>query len=370
MIFMGIFLTTILVMGILYLLIKQIARRIHSGNFKGNDKGRILILLTSEALAMGALMLTHDSGIYEATAIIAVATMGFYFMTLSFVPRRLALFLQNLTILIELMYVLYRGVIMVFGVPVLSIMLSLNITMAIPLLICLAYLMALILRISDVKFIIKSGVAWNSVCLITDFVYIVIFLIYVSTYFLIVVNARSVAVWVHELYSVLMISLQYAMVVRINNSSLFVFWEEQEKRFIESLRLGHSDLIGESHGIDVLYRNIYDRVIDYFDEYRPYLNNELTINDIVNVLYTNKVYISKAISAFTGRNFCQFVNYYRITYAVELFRQDTSLKIVEVASRSGFNSSVSFSMAFRLYMGEKPSDWFRRERARLSKRKK
>ena len=70
------------------------------------------------------------------------------------------------------------------------------------------------------------------------------------------------------------------------------------------------------------------RVIDYFDTSRPYLNHELTINDIVNVLFTNKLYISKAISAYTGRNFCQFVNYYRVTYAVELFRKDTSCKRV------------------------------------------
>ena len=61
---------------------------------------------------------------------------------------------------------------------------------------------------------------------------------------------------------------------------------------------------------------------------------------------------------------------YRVIHAVELFRSDTSLKVLELASKSGFNSGVSFGMAFRLYMGEKPGDWCRREKFRLEKLKK
>ena len=43
------------------------------------------------------------------------------------------------------------------------------------------------------------------------------------------------------------------------------------------------------------------------------------------------------------------------------------LKVTELASLSGFNSLVSFSMAFRLYMNENPSDWIRKERTRKTK---
>ena len=101
-----------------------------------------------------------------------------------------------------------------------------------------------------------------------------------------------------------------------------------------------------------------------------YLNSSLTINDVVKVVFTNKLYISRAISQFTGRNFCQFVNYYRVTYSVRTFRDNPALKVAELALMSGFNSVVSFSMAFRLYMGESPSDWCRKERSRLIRRKK
>ena len=366
---MGIFLTTTLVLALLYLIVKQVARGFHAGNVQGADRQRLMILLLGELTGVGLEMMS-DHYMFHAAACIAIGTMGFYFATLSFVPRRLGSFLQNLSVVIVYVCLLYRGTTLIWDFTLPSMSWSLHFTIAAPLLISLIYIISLAARIADVKFILKSGATWNSVCLVTDIIYIIIFILYTSVYYLIVMNNNEASISVCSIYSLLIISIQYALSVRVNSSSLFVFWDEQERRFIESMRLNHSDFTGESPGIDVLYKNIYDRVIDYFDVNRPYLNNELTINDIVNVLYTNKLYISKAISMYAGRNFCQFVNYYRIAYAVELFRKDTTLKIVEVANRSGFNSSVSFSMAFRLYIGEKPGDWFRRERARLSKRKK
>ena len=98
--------------------------------------------------------------------------------------------------------------------------------------------------------------------------------------------------------------------------------------------------------------------------------NELTINDIVKVTFTNRLYISRAISQFTGRNFCQFVNYYRVQHSIQIFRENPDLKVAEMAMYSGFNSTVSFSMAFRLYMSECPSDWCRKEKLKLNRRKK
>lgn len=366
---MGMFLTTTLVLSLLYLIVKQVVRIYHGGNLQGGDRRRLCYVLLVEVAGIGVIMISEDFMLHEVVACVALCTMGLYYMTLSFIPKKLSHILQYFTIIVILTYILYRVTGSLCNLPLPSLIFSLNITISVSLLVCLIYVLSLVSRISDVKFVLKSGAVWNSVCLITDIVYIMILLFNTVTYYLININFPNSSMWVHALFSLSMISIQYALSVRVNKASLFVFWEEHERRIIESMKLSHSDLTGESPGIDVLYKSIYDRVIDYFDSQRPYLNNDLTINDIVNVLYTNKLYISKAISMYTGRNFCQFVNYYRVTYAVELFRKDTTLKIVDVASRSGFNSSVSFSMAFRLYMGDKPGDWFRRERARLSKRK-
>jgi transcriptional regulator GlxA family with amidase domain len=46
------------------------------------------------------------------------------------------------------------------------------------------------------------------------------------------------------------------------------------------------------------------------------------------------------------------------------------LKIAELANMSGFNSVVSYNMAFRLFMNENPSEWCRKERAKSKIKKK
>lgn len=121
---------------------------------------------------------------------------------------------------------------------------------------------------------------------------------------------------------------------------------------------------------EATYRQLYDRIVEYFERDKPFLDNNLTINDVVKVVFSNKVYISRAISQFTGRNFCQFVNYYRISYSKDCFRENPELKITEMAEMSGFNSVVTYNMAFRLFMNENPSDWCRKERQKIRKKKK
>ena len=101
-----------------------------------------------------------------------------------------------------------------------------------------------------------------------------------------------------------------ALGIRATDDVLFVFWRRQERRIIESMKITKVETAVDPCSIDDVYQDIYERVVAYFDAEKPFLDNELTINDLVKVLYSNKLYISRAISQFTGRNFCQFVNYY------------------------------------------------------------
>lgn len=108
------------------------------------------------------------------------------------------------------------------------------------------------------------------------------------------------------------------------------------------------------------YLDIYVRLVEYFEDEKPYLNPNMSIMDVARSMFSNKAYISKAVNLCTGRNFCQFVNYYRIKYSVETFIADPSLKLNKLARLSGFNSVPSFNLAFRLYMNETPREWCRR----------
>ncbi len=108
---------------------------------------------------------------------------------------------------------------------------------------------------------------------------------------------------------------------------------------------------------DKKMNNLYSRVMLYMTEKKPFLDPDFHMEDMAEDLYSNKLYLSKTINILSGRNFRQFVNYYRVQYAVSLFKKDPRLKVSEAASMSGFNSTVSFNMAFKVNMGKTPSEW-------------
>ncbi|MBR4755640.1 MAG: AraC family transcriptional regulator [Bacteroidales bacterium] len=103
--------------------------------------------------------------------------------------------------------------------------------------------------------------------------------------------------------------------------------------------------------------NLYRKVMFLMTEKKPYLDPSFCMNDLAEQVYSNKLYVSKTINILSGRNFRQFLNYHRIQHAMALFRKDPRLKVSEAAEMSGFNSTVSFNMAFKVNTGKTPSEW-------------
>ena len=109
-----------------------------------------------------------------------------------------------------------------------------------------------------------------------------------------------------------------------------------------------------------LYRSVFGRIEEYFREENPYLDMELCIANVAEHVYTNRVYVSRAISECSGSNFCQYVNGYRIRYAMDCFKRNPSLRVTDLSAMSGFRTVASYNMAFRRFVGELPSEWMRR----------
>ena len=202
----------------------------------------------------------------------------------------------------------------------------------------LLFLYGLWRRIRSVKDVMKSATVWACLTLSVEVIYL------------------------------LASCLEYMLIPHaMGCDSAFVFLSRHERRIVESMKISHVEVSQAEASATDIYKELYERILQYFDEEKPFLNSELTITDIVKVLFTNKLYISKAISQYTGRNFCQFVNYYRVMYSVESFRLNPDIRVAEMAIECGFNSVASYSMAFRLFMGENPSEWCRKEKYRLAK---
>ncbi len=115
---------------------------------------------------------------------------------------------------------------------------------------------------------------------------------------------------------------------------------------------------------------LYDKVCRYMTEHKPFLVESFSLQDLANALYTNRVYLSRTINHFSGKNFRQYVNYYRVMYAMDLFRNNMSLRVSELAELSGFHSPTSFFQSFRKVMGEAPSQWCARVREKYKRKKR
>ena len=112
---------------------------------------------------------------------------------------------------------------------------------------------------------------------------------------------------------------------------------------------------------------LYDRCCRYMTERRPFLVESFSLQDLANAVFTNKAYLSKTINKFSGKNFRQYVNYYRVMYSMELFRKNMGLRITELAQLSGFHSETSYLRNFKEVMGERPSLWCSRMRKKYSR---
>ena len=107
---------------------------------------------------------------------------------------------------------------------------------------------------------------------------------------------------------------------------------------------------------------LYKRLIIYFEQKKPYLQQDLKIREVALYLYSNKTYLSRIINDRHNLNFNQFVNYYRIEEVKRLFSENTTLSIQELCTRSGFGSMATFSIAFRYHLGNTPADWCKEQR--------
>ena len=278
--------------------------------------------------------------------------------------------LVALLVILELMQALYYMISLTGLLPPPHLYVSLAVEIAALTVIAFQLVIGIWKRMKSIKEVMKSGTIWTNVMVSVDAVYPLLMIMNFSLYLFVTCLVGSFE-GIHSYMFLIVAGLSLAaLALRLYLDSAFVVWQRQERRIVESMKVTSVESAVDVSRIDNIYKDIYERVIAYFEKEKPFLDNKLTINDVVHSLYTNKLYISRAISQFTGRNFCQFVNYYRVIYSMQCFRENPDLKMHELATMSGFNSIVSYNMAFRLFMGENPSEWSRKEKTRKIKSKK
>ncbi len=95
-----------------------------------------------------------------------------------------------------------------------------------------------------------------------------------------------------------------------------------------------------------------------FENQCGFLDATITIQKVATSLNTNSKYLSKIINEYKGKSFVQYINDFRIEYAVVALKKDYKLRnytMQALATEFGFNTAESFSMTFYKKNGIKPS---------------
>ncbi|MEM7371354.1 MAG: AraC family transcriptional regulator [Bacteroidota bacterium] len=109
-------------------------------------------------------------------------------------------------------------------------------------------------------------------------------------------------------------------------------------------------------------------LLKHMDQQQPYLNQELTLNELANQLNMNAKYLSQIINEKQDQNFMDFINGYRIKQSQYLLTNSAYqyFTILAIAQESGFRSKSAFYNAFKKVTGMTPTTYKQQQAPNIS----
>lgn len=109
-------------------------------------------------------------------------------------------------------------------------------------------------------------------------------------------------------------------------------------------------------------KNILVLVKQHMENKKPYLDAELTIDQLAGQLAIKPRSLSQVINESMKMSFFEYVNQYRIKEAQQMLTnpKDKKITVLEVLYKVGFNSKSSFNTLFKKYTGFTPIEFKRK----------
>lgn len=103
-------------------------------------------------------------------------------------------------------------------------------------------------------------------------------------------------------------------------------------------------------------------ISEFMDFKKPYLEPELTLNELASMMKINRAELSKNINEVFGQNFNDFINSYRVDEFKKYALNDKSgrLNLLGMALQCGFNSKATFNRSFKKLTGITPKEYISR----------
>lgn len=102
-----------------------------------------------------------------------------------------------------------------------------------------------------------------------------------------------------------------------------------------------------------------ERLISLMDDDKVFLKSSLRIDDVAQMLCSNRTYISQIINKEYDCNFSEFINKYRVEYSKNIIFSNPEISIDELIIECGFISTSSFYRVFKKHIGCTPKEWIK-----------
>lgn len=99
------------------------------------------------------------------------------------------------------------------------------------------------------------------------------------------------------------------------------------------------------------------KLVETLREKKLYLEKHFTMNDLTDIMFINKNYLSEVIARSEYQSFYKLINTLRVEHACEILKNDPSAKLEQVALESGFLSGSAFSQVFKRLMNVTPKEY-------------
>ncbi len=104
------------------------------------------------------------------------------------------------------------------------------------------------------------------------------------------------------------------------------------------------------------------QLLNLMEKEKPYLNGELSINDLTQRLNIPRHYLTQILNEKLGKNFYTFVNEYRVREVLRMMEDPDydRYTLLALGFEAGFNAKSSFNTVFKNHTGMTPSEYRRR----------
>ncbi len=175
-------------------------------------------------------------------------------------------------------------------------------------------------------------------------------------------NIRGLSIYISELFGVInqiyFLILGYIFVYLFLNFPVSIYESKLEFEVPEKDKYKHSKLDRS----EALYH--LNRMNEYMITKKPYLDSELSIQELSKSMELPVNLISEIINNIVNQNFYDYVNNFRVEEFKLLVNEPANnhLKILSLAYEAGFKSKTTFNTTFKKITGKTPSEYIQQIR--------